>query len=100
MVMKLKESKAGNGEYYVVSLSQREVFVSRTMAMFIESQLNRWRPPKWIVFVDLFGSRVRALSESVWAVVQCSEAQRAEGRAFDRRCQREWESDMEEQDGR
>ena len=88
-----QNAQPGNGEYYCVSVPHREVLVSRRMAAFVEEQLSRWRKPKWITFVDIFGSRVRVQTNMVWAVSQSNEEQRAAGRAFDRGCQQEFEAD-------
>ena len=88
-----QKRQPGNGEYYFISLPYRDVLVSRTMAVFIEEQLNRLRKPKWITFVDIFGSRIRVQTKVIWSVTQSNGAQRAAGRAFDRACQREYEAD-------
>ncbi len=88
-----QNSRCGNGEYYYVLVPDREVLVSRRMAAFVEEQLSRWRKPKWIAFVDIFGSRVRVQSKMIWAVLQSNEEQRAAERAFERGCQQEFEAD-------
>ena len=51
--------------YFLVCAECGHWPVSATMAGAIERQLGRWLPPRWIVFVDLTGARIRVRTDQV-----------------------------------
>jgi len=85
------------GDYFVVVTRARQFFVSKVIAQFVESRLDHWSRPRWITFVDLFGSRVRVRRDTILYVAQRTADQRASHRAFDRAFQREIEDEEEDE---
>jgi hypothetical protein len=98
------EPPLGPGDYFIVRARYDEWQVSTEMARFIEEILDADPRPRWIRFVDLAGSRIRARSEDVTETRQCTAEQRAAGRAFRRslrqecRAERTWDEDFDDLD--
>lgn len=69
-------------DYFVVSTQAFAWFVSREMARAVEASLNEAPAPRWVVFVDLTGARVRLRTRLVECVCQCTAEQRELERAF------------------
>jgi hypothetical protein len=70
------------GDYFAVAGEEFVYTVSGEMVRFIESVLDRWPRPTWIIFVDRHGSRIRIRSRLIQAITQCTAEQRAVERAF------------------
>ena len=74
--------------------------VSLETAIEIERRLDQRPPPRWIVFRDLTGARHRIVAANIYRISECTAAQRAAGREFDRarrledrQDRRPWEDD-------
>lgn len=65
--------------------------VSPETAEMIGEILDSWPMPKWVCFVDAFGSSVRARTDSISALEECTHDQRARARAFWQKIQGEGE---------
>lgn len=76
-------------DYWVVSSPTAWYCVDEPTAERIQEELERRRPPRWLRFVDLFGSAVRVRSRDIDQVVESTIDQRAAGRAFRQARQRE-----------
>ena len=75
--------------YFLVCAECGHWPVSVTMAGAIERQLGRWLPPRWIVFVDLTGARIRVRTDQVRSVSQSYAENRAADRTLRRRLDEE-----------
>jgi len=69
-------------EYFVLATVEGDWMLSREMARFVERELERWRRPRWIRFVDILGARVRVRTDVIRALRQSSQEIRAEWRRF------------------
>jgi len=81
------------GDFWVVAGEFGVVCVTREVAARIERQLDRWVPPRWIVFRDRVGSRVRVRARQVRSVCESTTTQRAADRRLDRAREREEQED-------
>jgi len=72
------------GDFYLVYGEFGCFGVTHAEAQRIESLLDRWRVPTWIVFHDRAGSRVRVRARGIRSLVESTAAQRAIDRQFDR----------------
>jgi hypothetical protein len=88
------------GDFYLVYGEFGCFGVSHAEARRIEWLLARWLVPKWIVFHDRAGSRVRVRTRGIRSLVESTAAQRAIDRQFDRaradeekKDRRSWEDD-------
>lgn len=61
--------------------------VSGVMARHVEREMARWPRPRWIVFVDLGGARIKVRSRLIESVEQTT----AESRSLWRTIRGEWE---------
>lgn len=69
-------------DYWVVSSPTAWYCVDEATAAQILEKLDRRRPPRWLRFVDLFGSAVRVRSRDIDQVSESTAEQRAANRAF------------------
>jgi hypothetical protein len=81
--------EAGAADYFVVVGEFCTWYVSTPMARFIEECLDARKPPKWVKFVDLIGSRIRLRTRQIEFIAQCTAEQREVERAFFRAIRRE-----------
>lgn len=88
-----EEEKSPAGDYFVVETSVGTWYVSTEMARFIEATLDETPQPRWLVFVDLTGARVRVRARTVMSIYQCTGDQRQAERAFSRALSRERKAD-------
>ena len=82
------------GDFYVVAGEFGAACVTRETAAWIESILDRWKVPTWVIFQDRVGSRLRVRTRLIRSIVESTAEQRAADRRLDRARQRE------EQEGR
>jgi len=81
------------GDFVVVSGPFGSLCVTRDVARDIERVLDRrWRP-RWVVFRDRVGSRVRVRTNEIRLVVESTAAQRAGDRRLDRARRKEEKAD-------
>ncbi len=80
-------------EYFLVSGDFGWHLVSREVAIDLEEWLDRWWKPRWVEFVDLFGSRVRLQVRDIRQVEECTREQRRRARAFERARNKEKKAD-------
>ena len=81
------------GDFVVVSGPFGSLCVTRDVARDIERLLDRrWRP-RWVVFRDRVGSRVRVRTNEIRLVVESTAAQRAGDRRLDRARRKEEKAD-------
>jgi hypothetical protein len=81
------------GDFVVVSGPFGSLCVARDVARDIERVLDRrWRP-RWVVFRDRVGSRVRVRTNEIRLVVESTAAQRAGDRRLDRARRQEEKAD-------
>ena len=83
----------GEGDYWVVETESSFLVVSADTARAIERSLARLWRPRWLVFRDLTGGRRRLKTDVVECVYECTAAQRAVRRAFERDRRREETAD-------
>ena len=89
------EEEPEAGDFFVVRTASTVFCVTGPTAAIVERQLeSRWAPA-WLVFRDLSGSRVRIRTRDVIAVFECTAAQRAADRRFERAREREARDDEE-----
>ena len=60
-----------------------------------QAALERRWPPTWVVVRDLSGSRIRIRTRDVCGIFECTAAQRAADRRFQKACEREARGDDE-----
>ena len=81
------------GDFVIVSGPFGSLCVTRDVARDIERVLDRrWRP-RWVVFRDRVGSRVRVRTNEIRLVVESTAAQRAGDRRLDRARRKEEKAD-------
>lgn len=81
------------GDFVVVSGPFGNLSVTREVARYIERVLDRrWRP-KWVVFHDRVGSRIRVRTNEVRVFVESTTEQRAYDRQLDRARRKEEKAD-------
>lgn len=81
------------GDYWVVETESSFLIVSADTARAIERLLTRLWRPRWLVFRDLTGGRRRLRTDVVECVYECTAAQRAVRRAFERERRHEEKAD-------
>ena len=89
-------------DYFVLETDNGEWLLSRNMAVFVESELDRWPRRRWIRFIDLTGASVRVQTDLVRVLRQSSLETRSEWRRFKYERQQEasrdepkdWEIDL------
>ena len=81
------------GDFYVVSGQFGAACVTRETAEYVERVLDRWWLPRWIVFRDRAGSRLRVRTSLIRSLGESTAAQRAADRRFDRAREREEKGD-------
>lgn len=81
------------GDFYVVAGEFGSACVTPDVAARIEVVLDRWWVPKWIVFRDRSGSRIRVRSRQIRSIGESTVAQRAADRRFEQARQREEKED-------
>ena len=69
-------------DFWVVCGPTSWFAVDEPTARHIVERLERRWPPRWLRFVDLFGSAVRVRSRDIDQVIESTADQRAAGRAF------------------
>ncbi len=69
-------------DWFVVYTGDCSWLVSTEMARHLERALDARRPPRWVTFVDLAGSRVRILSGAIYCIEQSTAEQREAWRRF------------------
>ncbi len=69
-------------EYFVLESGAGDWSISRNMAAFVETELDRWPRPRWIRFIDVTGASVRLRVDLIRALRQSSPAIRGEWRRF------------------
>lgn len=72
------------GDFFVVSTEWDTWCVSTDMARHIDACLDADPLPRWVMFVDVTGARVRVRADSIESLSQRSVEQRAVGRRFER----------------
>jgi hypothetical protein len=82
-------------DHFIVSCRSAGFFVSKEMAAHIEACLDARRPSKWIVFVDVNGSRVRLRRREIEYVLQSTSEQRAADRAYGRAIRQEQKAERD-----
>ncbi len=81
-------------EYWEVAARNAWFCVDEPTARDLLEKLDRRRPPRWLRFTDLFGSKARVRSADIVHVIESTVAQRAANRNFRQALQ------SEEQGGR
>lgn len=85
-------------DHFIVSCRSASFFVSTEMAAHIEACLDGRKPSKWIVFVDVIGSRVRVRRREIEYLLQSTSEQRAADRAYGRAMRQECKADRNWED--
>ena len=87
-------------DFYEVICGFAAFVISKETAIEIERWLDCLPPPRWVVFHDLAGARHRLPLDRVVRISECTAAQRAAWRAFERarrleekKDRRPWEDD-------
>lgn len=80
-------------DFFVVSTEADTWCVSTEMARHIDACLDATPVPRWIVFVDVTGARVRVRGDSIESLTQRTVEQRALSRALERLAQDERRAD-------
>ncbi len=88
-----------SGDFFVVAGEFGYISVTNEMAARIDAQLARWLVPRWIIFNDRSGSRVRVRSRHIRSIIESTAAQRAADRRYDRARQREEQEDRRPWEG-
>ncbi len=81
------------GDYVVVSGPFGWLRVTHAVAYEIERQIVRRWMPRWIVFNDCAGSRIRIRTREIRKMVESTAAQRAVDRRLDRAERKEEKAD-------
>lgn len=91
--------EAAYGDFHVVSGAFGAVPVTSETARAIARQLDRLRPPRWLVFRDRSGSAIRVRTRDVRAICESTRAQRdfdrrmEQARQQEERAERPWEDE-------
>jgi hypothetical protein len=88
-----EEPRMPEGDYWVVETESSFLIVSADTARAIERSLTSLWRPRWLVFRDLTGGQRRLRTDVVECVYECTAAQRAVRRAFERERRREETAD-------
>jgi hypothetical protein len=81
------------GDFYVVEGLFFSACVTRETADYVEAALSRWWVPRWLVFRDRSGSRIRVRTSLIRSVGESTPEQRAADRKIDRARKREEKAD-------
>jgi hypothetical protein len=81
------------GDFYVVAGEFGAACVTRETARWVEAVLDAWLVPRWVVFRDRAGSRLRVRTRHIRSIGESTAAQRAEDRRIDKARQREEQDD-------
>ena len=81
------------GAFVVVAGPFGSVMVTAATARAIERELERSEPPRWLVFRDRSGSRLRVRTRDVRSLCESTPAQRAYDRRMARLREREEQAD-------
>jgi hypothetical protein len=87
------EERKPEEDYWEIETTAGWFYVSRETARALVARLDRLCRARWLTFRDIFGSEVWVRSNSVTRVSECTDTQRAAGRAFRRERRREEKSD-------
>ena len=88
-----KEPEELYGDFYVVVGEFGYAYVTSETAKYVEAALDRRWVPKWVVFRDRAGSRLRVRTRLIRAIWENTAAQRAIDRQLDRARQLEEKAD-------
>jgi len=91
--MEHPRSEVRLGDFFVVSTEGDTWCVSTEMARHIDACLEADPMPRWVVFVDVTGARVRVRSDRIESLTQRSVEQRAISRTFERMAMEERRAD-------
>jgi hypothetical protein len=91
--MEHPRSEVRLGDFFVVSTEGDTWCVSTEMARHIDAYLEADPMPRWVVFVDVTGARVRVRSDRIESLTQRSVEQRAISRTFERMAMEERRAD-------
>jgi hypothetical protein len=87
-------------DYFVIETHFDSFAVSLETAIEVERWLDHQPPPRWVVFRSSTGARHRVLAAQIYRISECTAAQRAAGREFnrarkleDKKDRRPWEDD-------
>lgn len=80
--LEMERGKPGVGDFYIVVSQTGTWYVSPETAARVGAQLDRRFRPRWIKFVDVYGSRVWQRTANVEAVFESTERIRARSREF------------------
>lgn len=83
------------GDFFVVIGAFGRFSVTAKTACAIARALDQRRPPKWLVFRDCAGSRVRVRRRDLRALCESTASQRAYDRRLERELDREQQADRE-----
>jgi hypothetical protein len=83
----------GYGDFFVVAGEFGVACVSIDTAAQIEAVLDRKHVPRWIVFDDRAGSRIRVRTRHIRSIAESTADQRAEDRRLERARLREQQED-------
>jgi hypothetical protein len=81
------------GAFYVVSGPFGSLMVTAATARAIERELERRKPPRWLVFRDRSGSHLRIRTRDLRSICESTPAQRAYDRRMARLREREEQGD-------
>lgn len=81
------------GDYYVVAGEFGCAWVAPETAARLESVLERWWLPRWVVFRDRAGSRIRVRPRDIRLIGESTTSTRAADRRLDRARRREEKED-------
>ena len=88
------EERRPQGDYFVVAGVFGTFYVTAETARAVERSLDRvWFAPRWLVFRDLSGSRIRVLRAQVTGVYESTAEQRRTDREFYRALAEEGDAD-------
>ncbi|MGH7567132.1 MAG: hypothetical protein ACREK2_09905 [Gemmatimonadota bacterium] len=84
-----EEERPPASEFFVVAAKMELFHVSRETAERLLAKLADGKPPRWLRFTDVHGSRVTLRGVLIEYVRECTESQRTAEREFDRARRRE-----------
>ncbi len=88
-----EEERPPASEFFVVAAKYELFYVSRETAERLLAELADGRPPRWLRFTDVYGSKVTLRGPLIEYVRECTEAQRTAEREFHRARHRERKAD-------
>ena len=95
----LESSEDDYGDFFVVAGEFGVACVTAETATQIEAVLDRETVPKWIVFDDRAGSRLRVRTRHIRSIGESTAEQRAADRRFERARRREEQEDRRPWEG-